>query len=166
MPRMSMYEKKVKPKLDIIQGWARNGLTLDDIAHNLGISKGSLRNYKTKHKELNDAIEEGKEIADIRVENALYRRAVGFYSTEQKVVMIKDDDGTSHPEIVEYEVYNKPDVTAQIFWLKNRKPDVWRDKVVVDKISDECMDMLMIGARDEEDSMETTAEAVSLSEPQ
>ena len=147
MPRMSMYEKKVKPKLDIIQGWARNGLTLDDIAHNLGISRGSLLKYKYKYKELNDAINEGKEIADIRVENALYRRAVGFYTTEQKVVMVKDDDGTSHPEIVEYEVYHMPDVTAQIFWLKNRKPDVWRDKVVVDEVSDECMDMLMIGER-------------------
>ena len=128
MARASKYESTVKPKLDVIRGWARRGLTLDDIAHNLSISRATLLRYKKNHEELKSAIEEGKEEADIRVENALYRRATGYFTTEQKVVMVKDDDG-SHPEIVEYERYVPPDVTAIIFWLKNREPDLWRDRI-------------------------------------
>jgi AcrR family transcriptional regulator len=127
--KQTNYEKLVLPKLDIIEGWARNGLTLEDIAHNLGIGRTTFYKYTQKHKELKDALEQGKEVADIRVENALYRRAVGFYSEEEQIVMVKDPDGETRPETVTKKVYHKPDVTAQIFWLKNRRPDKWRDKV-------------------------------------
>lgn len=127
--KQTNYEKLVLPKLDIIEGWARNGLTLEDIAHNLGIGRTTFYKYTQKYKELKDALEQGKEVADIRVENALYRRAVGFYSEEEQIVMVKDPDGETRPETVTKKVYHKPDVTAQIFWLKNRRPDKWRDKV-------------------------------------
>ena len=70
MARKSRYDEIVKPKLDIIEGWARNGLTLDDIANNLGFTRQTLNTYKNKHPELKEAIEQGKEVADIRVENA------------------------------------------------------------------------------------------------
>jgi len=172
MARKSMYDQKILPKLDIIEGWARNGLTLEDIAHNLGISKVTLIKYKKSHKELSDAIDTGKEIADIRVENALYRRAIGFYSKEQKVITVRDPDGETRPEVVEYDVYHKPDVTAQIFWLKNRKPESWRDKVEIETAEGELLPTLTIEeALDEsaitpqdDGNLETAAETVSLSE--
>ena len=146
MARRSKYEQLVKPKLDIIEGWARNGLTLEDIAANLGISRQILHKYKTQHEELQEAIDSGREVADIRVENALYRRAVGFYSTEEKIVIT---DGIA--DVVTHQVYHKPDVRAQIFWLKNRKPDVWRDKILEKEDVETLTNMLMIAEREPAD---------------
>ena len=160
MARKSRYDEIVKPKLDIIEGWARNGLTLDDIANNLGFTRQTLNTYKNKHPELKEAIEQGKEVADIRVENALYRRAVGFYSEEEKVVMTKDPDGETRPEIVTVKKYHTPDVRAQIFWLKNRKPDVWKEKLIEREDIEEITDFLMIAQREPVDgnnSVEATS---------
>ena len=167
MARKSRYEEIVQPKLDVIEGWARNGLTLDDIAQNLGISRQTLNTYKNKHQELREAIEQGKEVADIRVENALYRRAVGFYSEEERVVMTRDQGGETRPEIITVKKYNKPDVRAQIFWLKNRKPDVWKEKLIEREDIEEITDFLMIAQREPvngaTNTVETTSEASSVS---
>lgn len=128
MARKSKYDTHIAPMLETIEGWARNGLTLDDIAHNLGISKTTLIKYRDTHEELYKALFDGKEIADLRVENALYRRALGFYSTVKKPMKVKTINGE---EVIEFEeeVYYPPDVTAMIYWLKNRKPEAWRDKI-------------------------------------
>ena len=80
-----------------VQGWARDGLTLDDIAKNLDIAKSTLCKWKDEEKELSDALKMGRDVADRVIENALYKTAA---------------DGN---------------VTAQIFWLKNRKAQQWRD---------------------------------------
>ena len=157
----SRYDELVEPKLDLIKGWARNGLTLEDIAHNLGITRQTLAGYTKTHKELKEAIEEGKEIADLRVENALYQKAIGYYSEEEKVVTVKDPDGETRPEVVKYRVYNKPDITAIIYWLKNRKPGTWRDKIEENIDTSETHDILMITQREvtneDADSMEATS---------
>jgi len=165
MARKSRYEEHIKPKLDVIEGWSRSGLTLDDIAHNLGISRQTLNTYKNKHQELKDAIEQGKEVADIRVENALYRRAVGFYSEEERVVMARDPDGETRAEIITVKKYHVPDVRAQIFWLKNRKPDVWKEKLLESEDISEVTEILKITQKevmDAEGSMATTAKAGSV----
>ena len=171
--RKSKYETQVLPRLDIIEGWARNGLTLDDIAHNLGISKTTLVKYEKSHEELKKAIENGREIADIRVENALYRKACGFYSQETKLIKVKNADGEEHVEEHVFDAYHPPDTTAIIFWLKNRKPEAWRDKVTFEEETEETLNnVLRITKRDiiennkkEENSsgMGTTAKASRVS---
>ena len=85
--------------LILLQGWARDGLTDEQIAHNMGIRRTTLYDWKNKYPDINDALKKGKEIVDYEVENALLKRA------------------------------KQGDVTAQIFWLKNRRPEKWRDKV-------------------------------------
>ena len=155
----SKYETAVKPKLDVIEGWARNGLTLEDIAHNLGIAKTSLITYKKKHKELADAIECGKEVADIRVENALYKRAVGFTQTEKRYIKCKNEDGSDEVREVEEEITYQPDVTAIIYWLKNRKPDKWRDKVIPEEVVEDIVSMLQITERREKNEAPKREEA-------
>lgn len=162
MARKSKYDTLIKPKLDIIEGWARNGLTLDDIAHNLGVGKTTFFKYIKTKQELKIALDNGKEVADIRVENALYRKATGYFSKEQKVVTLRRPDGSSYPEVVEYNKWNEPDTTAMIFWLKNRKPGAWRDKVEIQEVSEDIPTLLIEEVND--DSLEAATEAVSISE--
>ena len=96
------YEKWLeKENLILLQGWARDGLTEEEIAHNMGIRRETLWEWK-KNPELSNitnALKQGKEVVDYIVENALMKNALNG------------------------------NVVAQIFWLKNRRPDRWRDKV-------------------------------------
>ncbi len=126
----SKYESIVKPKLIVIEGWARNGLTIEQIAKNLGISKVTLYKYMNEHVELSEHLKKGKEIIDIEVENALLKRALGYKYEEVTKELLKDKK-TGKEELRVTKVVTKevqPDTTAQIFWLKNRRPEDWRDK--------------------------------------
>jgi hypothetical protein len=118
-----------------IEAWARDGLTEEQIATNMGIVRSTLNEWKTKFPDISDTLKRGKAIVDIQVENALLKRALGYTyveTTREQVIDYDPNTGEktgSHMEItktVTKEV--QPDTTAQIFWLKNRKPDVWRDK--------------------------------------
>lgn len=112
-------------KLILLEGWARNGLTEEQIAKNIGISRQSLWKWKEKEIDILNALKKGKEVVDIEVENALLKRALGYTITikEQKV----DKDGCVHD--LEKDVHIPGDTTAQIFWLKNRRRQQWRDKI-------------------------------------
>lgn len=93
------YERwKTKEGKILLEGWARDGLTDEQIAKNMGISTSTLYAWKLNHSEISEALKRGKEVADYEVENALYREAL------------------------------RGNTTAQIFWLKNRCPEKWRDK--------------------------------------
>lgn len=85
--------------LILIGGWARSGLTDEQIADNMGINVRTLYRWKKEEKLICQALKKNKEVADYQVENALFGEALAG------------------------------NVTAQIFWLKNRRPDRWRDKV-------------------------------------
>ena len=99
MARRSKYEEWLTDDgLTLIRGWARDGLTNDQIAHNMGIAAGTLYEWKSRYAELDEALKRSKEIVDYEVENALLKAAL---------------DGN---------------VTAMIFWLKNRRVDKWRDR--------------------------------------
>ncbi|MEK3726813.1 MULTISPECIES: helix-turn-helix domain-containing protein [unclassified Lysinibacillus] len=145
-----------------IEGWARNGLTDEQIAHNMGISRSTLNEWKRKYSDISDTLKRGKEVVDIMVENSLLKRALGYEYLERKFAQVEmaaeehyvrkqiavNQYKLDHPEatleeikLVEMSVSKfksvlveektkevAPDVTAQIFWLKNRKPDDWRDK--------------------------------------
>ena len=93
------YQRWLEPDgLTLLEGWARDGLTDEQIAKNCGCNAGTLYEWKKKYPEISDALKKGKEVVDYEVENALLQSA---------------RDGNT---------------TAQIFWLKNRRPDKWRDK--------------------------------------
>lgn len=123
-------------KLLLLESWARDGLTEEQIANNMGIAVKTLYNWKKKSLPILQALKKGREISDYEVENALFKRATGFTTTEQvvsskKVVEYRDGKRVkevSEPCVIEVEKYYPPDTTADIFWLKNRKPEQWRDK--------------------------------------
>lgn len=121
-----------------LEAWARDGLTDEQIAHNMGIATGTLYEWKKKYSEINEALKTGKEVVDIKVENALYNKALGYKVDLKKTFKTRHViyDSSTGKKIEEHErletgfdeVYVPPDTTAQIFWLKNRKPDIWRDR--------------------------------------
>lgn len=122
---MAKYEKWLEQEgLLLIEGWARDGLTDEQIAGNMGVSRSTLNSWKDRYPDILDALKKGKEIVDRQVENALLKRALGY---EYEEIKEKYEFG----ELSERTVTKKqvaPDTTAQIFWLKNRKPKDWRDK--------------------------------------
>lgn len=93
------YQKWLTPEgLLLLEGWARDGLTDEQIAKKIGIGARTLYEWKEKYPQFSQSLKKGKEVVDYEVENALLSSAL---------------DGNT---------------TAQIFWLKNRRPDKWREK--------------------------------------
>lgn len=122
--RPSKYFTHVEPKLLLISAWARNGLTDADICNNLEVGKDAWISYKKEFPELQEALKKSKEEADFIIEHELYEKAKGKTILLNKVKVL--NDGTLIP--YQEESYIAGDVTAQIFWLKNRNPKDWRDK--------------------------------------
>jgi hypothetical protein len=124
MAKGKYKEWLTKEGLIKIEGWAKDGLSNQQIAHNIGITEETYYKWQKKYAEFYEAIKKGKEVVDREVENSLNKRANGFTQIVKKVKF------TRGGEMIEYEeeVYFPPDTTALIFWLKNRKPAEWRDK--------------------------------------
>ena len=105
----------------LIEGWARDGLREEDIAHNMGIAYSTLRDWKKKYPAILAAIKKGKEVVDYAVESSLLKESLNG------------------------------NVTAMIFWLKNRRPDKWRDRPETQKSNETVLiiDDIKEGDQDE-----------------
>lgn len=117
-----------------IEAWARNGLTDEQIAKNMEIGYSTLQTWKGKYQDIQDTLKKNKAIVDVEVENALLKRALGYSYTETTSERRLNEDTGEYEMVATKEVTKQitPDTKAQIFWLKNRKPDTWRDKKDVD----------------------------------
>ena len=99
MAKTTYKDWEVEEKILLLQGWARNGLTNEQIASNMDIVVSTLWEWRKKSPKISNALKIGKDEADIQVENALYKAAL------------------------------EGNTTAMIFWLKNRRSKDWRDKI-------------------------------------
>lgn len=115
-----------------LEAWARDGLTDEQLAAKIGITATTLYDWKNKYPVISEALKRGKEVVDVEVENALLKRAMGYEYTETRTETA--DDGTVKTIVMQKTM--PPDTTAQIFWLKNRRPAVWRDKQQVEHSTD------------------------------
>ena len=158
------WEKWLKPEnLTLLQGWARDGLTNDQIAKKMGIVRSTLQSWIKTHEDISNALKKGKEVVDIEIENSLISTMKKHTVTTTTYKMVKKDEFNlkaerakfvnvyklDHPEASKQEiliataenvdVYEKipisktvtevaPNVSAAIFWLKNRRPDKFRDQ--------------------------------------
>lgn len=133
--RKGLYKEWLEPdNLIRLEGWARNGLTDEQIAHNIGITTTTLYDWKKKYPQFAEAVKRGKEVVDIMVENALLKSALG-YSYDEVVKERIFDYETETSKVVEVKRTTKevaPNPTSLIFWLKNRQPEKWRDKKNID----------------------------------
>jgi len=99
------------------------GATDREAAEFFGVSEATLHRWKHEHPEFCESLKVGKEQADARVEQSLYRRALGYTHDAVKIAVNAAGEITQVPFVEAY----PPDTTAAIFWLKNRKPGEWRD---------------------------------------
>ena len=142
----SKYETNVAPRLTEVEGWARNGVSDEDIAHNLGVAYSTFRKYKEANAALSAALARGNEVVDLEVEGALLKRCMGYNARVAKHYKVKtidyDENGKKLCEREELkevcdEVHIPADTTAQMFWLTNRKKKDWKYKPEEDKTGDE-----------------------------
>ena len=119
------YQKWLPPDgHTLLEAWARDGLTDEQIAHNVGITPSTLYAWKEKYSEISEALKKGKEVVDVEVENALLKRAKGFEYTETRIEQSPKDGR----KVTLIKKFVPPETAAAIFWLKNRKPEQWREK--------------------------------------
>lgn len=101
------------------------GATDQEIADFFEVDVRTVYRWKAEHDKFCQALKAGKETADERVERSLYQRAVGYEQEDVKIFM---PAGADDPVYAPYRAKIAPDTTAALFWLKNRRPDRWRDK--------------------------------------
>ena len=125
--RGKYHEWLTKEGLTLIEGWAKDGLTDEQIATNIGVTTTTLYDWKKKYADFSDALKKGKETSDYEVENALFKSATGYEYEERKEVQ-EVVDGVMRKRVEITRKQFPPNATSAIFWLKNRKPDKWRNK--------------------------------------
>ena len=110
-----------------IESWASDGLTNEDIAHNMGITRQTLNNWCNKYTSIFDALKKGREPVVRKLENSLIKKAQGFEYEEVTTEMWVDDNGEKRQKVSKHKRYSAPDTSAAIFLLKNYKPNKYRN---------------------------------------
>lgn len=123
----SLVDKWRTPqKLELIKCWARD-FTLSDIAAKMGVTIQTLKAWRDRYPEIEEAISEGKEEVDYKVENALLKVALGYTTTDVKTIISPPDkSGNRAIRVEKTEKEIPPNPTAIMCWLNNRKPDQWK----------------------------------------
>ena len=119
--KSSKAAKWLKPAALLkIEQWAMNGVTVDDIAHNIGICRQTLYKWRDKYPQIKKALERG-EVADAIAVSKLFERACGM--TVKETIDETDENGNTRTKTIIKEI--PPDTTALIYWTKNRMPQHW-----------------------------------------
>jgi len=119
--RPTLFDENLTPKL--AQALARQGLTNEEIAKEMGIATSTLYLWQSEYPLFSEALSKGKFAIDERVQNAFLRRALGYEMRLKKQVL-----NNGEVEELETEIHIPGDVGAQTVWLKNRKPLEWKEK--------------------------------------
>lgn len=110
------------------------------------ISPSTFYVWKEKFPEISEAIKKGKEVVDFEVEQALLKRALGYSYTETR----REIDANGKKKVIITEKQVEPDTVAQIFWLRNRKPDKWRNNPEAPEGSDDKLNAYLEGMKNAE----------------
>ena len=123
----SLVDKwRTESKLMLLKCWARD-FTLSDIANKMGITIQTLKKWRDKYPDIEEAIQEGKEEVDYKVENALLKVALGYTTTDVKTIISPPDkNGNRAIKVEKTEKEIPPNPTAIMCWLNNRKPEQWK----------------------------------------
>jgi len=124
--RKNKYETCVKPCLDKISYWRKDGLTERQIVKRLGVAYSTFNKYKTEEIELMEALKKGKDELIHELEDSLYKRAKGFEYEEIKTLKEKTQDGKEKIKKEINKKYMAADTTAIIFALKILKPEKYQ----------------------------------------
>ena len=150
--------------LEYIHGYMRQRKTLEAVAEAIGVDERTLRRWRKKYPEIDEALQRGMEPVDFRVESAMYTSACGQIVKLKKPIKIREvvktkGKGEKVTERIEYateEIYVPPDSRAQMNWLRNRDPVHWnmeqRAEVVLNGTEGEAV-MAEIEARMEAEAL-------------
>lgn len=122
MARPTKYDPETSPLL--ARYYAREGMVDEQIAAKMKIGVSTLNEWKNRYPAFKEAIKEGKDVPDAQVENTLLKRALGYEFTELSIEKSADGKTIRQKATVRHFPGNP---VAIIFWLKNRRPDKWRD---------------------------------------
>ena len=134
---------RTKEGLTLLEGWARDGLTDEELARKIGVNRATFYDWKNRFSDISDAIKKGKEVIDFEVEQALLKRALGYSYTETR----KEIDANGKKKVIVTEKHVEADTAAQIFWLRNRKPDKWRNNPEAPEGSDDKLNAYLEGMK-------------------
>ena len=117
--------------LTLLRGFARNGYTDEEIAKKIGISRSTLSDWKVKYSDIADALKKGEDVIDDEIEETLIKSAMGYsYDEVTKESQLNPETGCFELAVTKVVTkHQTPNVTALIFWLKNRRRETWRDKI-------------------------------------
>jgi transposase-like protein len=127
--------------------WCQRGATDVELADALSVHPATLYRWKLDYPEFCEAIKSGKDIADERIERSLFQKASGYDVVETQAIKVKVEQHKEDVRVVEVRRHIPADTTAQIFWLKNRRPAVWRDKTETHLSTDADLAALISAAR-------------------
>ena len=119
--------------LILLKSWAIDGLTDEQIAEQIGINRKTLYEWKRKYDPISDALKRGKKVFDAESVQALHQAGIGHY-IEEVDTDITIRDGVEIKRVRKRKRWIPSNVTALIFWLKNRDPDNWKDRKAVEEV--------------------------------
>jgi hypothetical protein len=131
---------QVQEKLMLIEKWARDGLTEEQMCLNLGVSVNAFNIYKKQYPELKESLKKGKEIIITEIENALIKRAIG-YDVEEVKTSIRMIDGKETKYTEKSRKHIPPDVGACAILLKNKDRGNWSDNPMKLEIERELLEL-------------------------
>lgn len=151
--------------LTLIAAWSRDGYTIDDLCGKIGISRETLRKWRMRYPEIEEAIKTSREIIDYKVENALLKAALGYTTKEIKVTLGKKIVSGETFEVLKETTTREvaPNVTACMAWLNNRKHDQWkrnRDKTLEVSDEDNNINITIVRGPKSDNSLENTNKEV------
>lgn len=149
--------------LMLIECWSRDNYTIEDIANKIGVDKKTLYDWRTQYPEINDALRNGREIVDYKVENALLKSALGYKKKEVKVTTTY-----RYGKVVETvkevsESEQAPNVNAIQTWLYNRQRQKWKNmnsksNMFEDMVEDDTIEVIVrragVNESDNDESIE------------
>jgi membrane-associated HD superfamily phosphohydrolase len=148
--RKEKYTTHIKPFLEDITKWIREGQTEYCIFEKLGVSEDAWYKYKIKYNELKEAVIKGEQQLTKHIESQLYKRCNGYEYTETKTY-ISEQDKKKTKRIEKTTKFVNPSDTAIIFALKNRDPDNWKDRQEIKQNINQRLENIIIDIDKEEE---------------
>lgn len=151
--------------LTLIAAWSRDGYTIDDLCGKIGISRETLRKWRMRYPEIEEAIKTSREVIDYKVENALLKAALGYTTKEIKVTLGKKIVSGETFEVLKETTTKEvaPNVTACMAWLNNRKHEQWkrnRDKTLEVNDEDNNINITIVRGPKSDNTLENTNKEV------
>ncbi len=132
--RPNLYNSHVKPRLLEVEEWYSKGATDAEVARNLSVGLSNYYRYKARFRYLREAVKRGSDVATDAVEAALFKRAMGYTVEEVHTESFAEEakDKKRRSKVTKITKHIAGDVGAQAFWLKNRRPELWKDRHELD----------------------------------